>query len=59
VQTSNLNPLNNSISLGSIYFINSISLLPSFEQSSWNILLWKSHDGDLAWQKLDQNSALE
>ena len=59
MQTSNLNSLSNSISLGLSNFSNSISLLLSFEQSNWNILLRKSHDGDLAWQKPDQNLALE
>ena len=43
----------------SFYFAyNSISLLSSFEQSSWKILLWKSHDGNPAWQKRDGNSVL-
>ena len=46
VQTGNLNSLGNLISLESSYFSNSISLLSSFEQSNWNILLQKNHDGD-------------
>ena len=36
---------------------NSISLLSSCEQYNWNILLLKSHGGNPAYQKLNQNSA--
>ena len=32
--------------------------LPSFKLSSYNILLWKSYGGNLAWQKRETNSII-